>query len=334
MSMGEEQAGTQDLAAQEDPRARTAWKTARKTASKGEGPLGALKSNSKTVVHLHSYPIPPRVSGEGASPVFSLQSSSRGWEPRPDAWVENASLPSRGTHYEAGWVVRPTTPTLVVGRAAAGSAAGLRDPLGPGGRTLGPPQNTILDFPRSKLGRRPILDPYQHRIWGEARGQLCLRRAGNRVSCQNRCWGLRCVVNHLTTRQADWGRPTYPQPSPFLLQLVLWDPQLMENGRRQPKKRGQSSVSAHPNCPQPPLSSWRLRKSFHRALPVIRAAVDQSSPYPSLHLLVRTRPTASKFSSPHRTVSAPRGRSPAALHLRKAQVARLAPGAHGSRTSL
>ncbi|KAF6376400.1 hypothetical protein mRhiFer1_009592 [Rhinolophus ferrumequinum] len=63
-------------------------------------------------------------------------------------------------------------------------------------------------------------------------------------------------------------------------QLVLGDPQPMENGRRQPKKRGQSSVSAHPNCPQPPLSCWRQRKSFHGTLRVIREAVDQPLPIP------------------------------------------------------
>lgn len=59
------------------------------------------------------------------------------------------------------------------------------------------PSSTFLS---RSWGVAPSWIPYQHRIWGEAWGQLCLRRAGNRVSCQNRCWGLPCVVNHLTTR--------------------------------------------------------------------------------------------------------------------------------------
>lgn len=120
--------------------------------------------------------------GAGASPRFSLQSFSR------------------GTHSEAGWLARPTTPALVVGGAGAGSAAGLRDPPvqeaapSAGHRT---PSSTFLS---RSWGVAPSWIPYQRRIWGEAWGQVCLRRAGNRVSCQNRCWGLWCGVNHLTTR--------------------------------------------------------------------------------------------------------------------------------------
>lgn len=98
-----------------------------KPARKGKGPLGALKSSSK------SSPSTPTNA--------SLPPS-----PRPRRCPSIAFLSPLGAHLGGKLVVGPTTPAPVVGSETVVIAPGLRGPLGSGGRPLGPPQDTILDF--------------------------------------------------------------------------------------------------------------------------------------------------------------------------------------------